>query len=871
MSAVMAQPTMLPAGTVWVTFQGRTFPTAGQLVIDFIEQNCRLTKGRWRGQPFLLEPWQKVAIYRAFELDPETGRRRYRWVYIEVPKKQGKCATFDTLFTLADGSRKRADDLAVGDLLLAYDEQNATHIAAPVAALAIQAPETIYEVVTARGRVLRTTGQHPYLVRGCHLPPSLCASPKHRRCGCVAPGAPRWVQAADLKSGDRLAVALGWAKDGQFAEEDAWLLGVFCGDGGGDGRYTSADPEIIERIERRYPLSRLTDGKGQGYYARGVRPWLREHGLFGCTAYTKRVPVAVMSGGKHAYAGFLAGLLDTDGTVSLKHPALEWYSVSRELLADCQHMLAGLGINAALATKHGRYNGTVHHSYRLIVRGRRQMQRLAAMLPITHHEKRARLDYWAVRADGVGQRDTATFETDRVISVTPLPAQPTLAVEVAGVHTHVTAGLITHNSETIAAIDLYLLLADDEESPEIACGSNSEEQANLVFGAAKEMCRLSPTLAPLVECYRSEIVRKDNPAAKIMRVSAKAKTKDGLNLSGVTIDELHEFDESGEQLFNVLTNGTAAREQPLILLITTAGWDLDTLCGRYHQHALKVISGEVDDPTFLAIIYAAKSEDVNLEDDAALRRALQEANPAFGKIVNFAFYRDQRRKGAANFKRYFLNIWTGAENQWLPDGAWEECRAAPFDLDPALPVWLGFDASTRRDSTGIVAAQRDGALVSVKGRAWERPIEPATGKPVVGWKVPLTEVAEYIRTLCRTYDVRSIGYDPWAVVWLAENLELEGLPMVEVPQTPSRLAPATQGLYELIVDHNLRHDGDPVFARHIRNATPKQVDRGYILAKVHGRANDLIQALVNATYELMQPAAAEEPAPEPAIIVPEDE
>ena len=513
MTAVMERSTVLPAGTIEVTYRGRRFPTAGQRVIDFIETHCVLTKGRWRGQPFLLEPWQRLAIYRAFELDPATGHRRYRWVYIEVPKKQGK-------------------------------------------------------------------------------------------------------------------------------------------------------------------------------------------------------------------------------------------------------------------------------------------------------------------------------------------------------------------SETIAAIDLYLLLADDEESPEIACGSNSDEQADLVFGAARAMCDLSPTLAPLVECYKREIVRRDNPAAKIMRVSAKAKTKDGLNLSGVTIDELHEFDESGEQLFNVLTNGTAAREQPLILLITTAGYDPATLCGRYHDHALKVISGEADDPTFLAIIYAAKSEDVNIDDDAALLRALKEANPAFGKIVNFDFYRDQRRKGAANFKRYFLNIWTGAESQWLPDGAWQECEGRAFDLQPDTPTFVGVDASTKRDTTAVLAVQWHGDALRVKARVWERPIEPATGKPVEGWRLPLDEVERYLRELHSRYQLRAVAYDPAFVTWMALKLEDDGLPMIEVPQTDARMKPPTQALYELILDRRLVHDGDPTLARHIRNAVAKQVEGGQRLTKKGGRPNDAAIALVMAVGEAMRPQEAPKV---PQIFLPPDD
>lgn len=429
-------------------------------------------------------------------------------------------------------------------------------------------------------------------------------------------------------------------------------------------------------------------------------------------------------------------------------------------------------------------------------------------------------------------------------------------------------------TELIAAVDLYLLIADDEESPEIACGSNSEEQADLVFGAAKAMCELSPDLAKLVHCFTKEIVLRENPAAKIMRVSAKAKTKDGMNLSGITIDELHEFDESGEALFNVLTNGTAARLAPLVLMITTAGYDPETLCGRYHAHAEKILKGEVTDPTFYAKIYAAPTEDVNIEDDTALEAALKVANPSYGYTVHLPFYLDQRRKGAANFKRYFLNIWTGAETQWLPDGAWDECRGEPFDLLPDVPTFVGVDASTKRDTTAVVAGQwveGDTPILRVTCRVWERPVEPATGKPVEGWRLPLDEVERHLRDLHRAYQLRAVAYDPAFVTWLALKLEDDGLPMVEIPQSDGRMKPPTQALYELVIDRRLQHDGDPTLARHVRNAVAKQIEGGQRLVKRGGRPNDAAIALVMMTGEAMRREEIEDTKPAPAILFFDDE
>lgn len=420
-------------------------------------------------------------------------------------------------------------------------------------------------------------------------------------------------------------------------------------------------------------------------------------------------------------------------------------------------------------------------------------------------------------------------------------------------------------TELVAAIDLYLLLADGEESPEIACGSNSDEQADLVFGAAKAMCELSPSLRPLVNLFAKEIVRKDNPAAVLMRVSAKAKTKDGLNLSGITLDELHEFDESGENLFNVLTNGTAAREEPLVLMITTAGFDEETLCGRYHAHAEKVIAGEIVDHAFYASIYATGDPDINIMDDAALDAALARANPSYGVTTFLPFYLDARRKGAANFKRYFLDIWTAAESQWLPEGAWQACQVPAITFAPGVPVFGGVDASTKHDSAALVAVQWAGQRLRARARIWERPLDPHTGKPLESWRVPGGEIAQAIRDLHTAHPGSVFAYDPAFVTWLAGDLAAEGVTMLDTPQTNGRMCPPTKALYELITEGRLEHDGDPALARHVAAAVEITTMEGkQRLTKNRGKKRLMIDgaiALVMAVGEAAKPPAEAEAAP----------
>lgn len=390
-------------------------------------------------------------------------------------------------------------------------------------------------------------------------------------------------------------------------------------------------------------------------------------------------------------------------------------------------------------------------------------------------------------------------------------------------------------SELAAALACYAAIGDREPQPEVYVAANSDDQADLVFGAAKTMCEQSPTLSRMTQTFARQIVIPST-GGTITRIATRAKTKDGLNVSMAIFDEYHEFDnESGEALYNTVSNGVGARLEPLVLCITTAGYDLDTPCGRMYSHGLKVRSGETQDDAFLFRWYGAPP-------DADYREPTvwEQANPSYGVTVLPEFYEDQvQSKPEGVFRRYFLNQWTEVESLWLPAGAWEAC-ADSTEMQAGAATFVGWDAARTRDTTAVVWGQRVGDRVVVRSRIWERPINPATGRTIEEWVTPVAAIMEHIRKLATQYEVRAIGYDPWGIKESVQQLTVEGLPMEEVPQTNARMIPATEYLYELIMDGVIAHDGDPTFARHMRNIVARDVSGGVRMDK--GRARKPMDA-----------------------------
>jgi phage terminase large subunit-like protein len=158
---------------------------------------------------------------------------------------------------------------------------------------------------------------------------------------------------------------------------------------------------------------------------------------------------------------------------------------------------------------------------------------------------------------------------------------------------------------------------------------------------------------------------------------------------------------------------------------------------------------------------------------------------------------------------------------------------------------IGYDGSFSNDSTAIVACRvSDGALF-VLGH-WEKPLDDNH------WRVPIEEVEMRMEELARVYDVAELVCDPFRWQRSMEVWRSAGLPVVEFPQTPNRMVPATSGMFDAIINKRLKHDGDPRLTRHVSNATPYASRYGVMLRKEHSNKKiDLAVAAILALSRAM--------------------
>jgi phage terminase large subunit-like protein len=131
-----------------------------------------------------------------------------------------------------------------------------------------------------------------------------------------------------------------------------------------------------------------------------------------------------------------------------------------------------------------------------------------------------------------------------------------------------------------------------EAGAEVYSAAASRDQATIVYQEALNMAKSSASLTArltLQPAIKRMFDAKTNSWYRAL--SADAGTNEGLNIHALIMDEMHA--QPDDKFWNTLMYGGAARRQPLIVVITTAGVDQDSICYEYHTKAMQIQEGLV--------------------------------------------------------------------------------------------------------------------------------------------------------------------------------------------------------------------------------------------------------------------------------------
>ncbi len=181
------------------------------------------------------------------------------------------------------------------------------------------------------------------------------------------------------------------------------------------------------------------------------------------------------------------------------------------------------------------------------------------------------------------------------------------------------------------------------------------------------------------------------------------------------------------------------------------------------------------------------------------------------------------------FLRLIENRWVTSESTFVDMAWWDACvdpAVHPLLIDKNRRIYVGIDASTKRDSTAIVACAWNTEEKKVD-LVWHRVFQPSPNDPL---DFERTIEASMLDLRDRFY-VGEVRYDPYQMAAVAQRLTAEGLPMIEYPQTSGNLTAMGNNLYEIIKGCTLIAYADAGMRLAIQRAVAVENARGWRIAK----------------------------------------
>jgi phage terminase large subunit-like protein len=413
---------------------------------------------------------------------------------------------------------------------------------------------------------------------------------------------------------------------------------------------------------------------------------------------------------------------------------------------------------------------------------------------------------------------------------------------------------------------------------QIVSGAQSKEQAGVLFELARKMIALEPMLRKVTRVQPSIkriIGLTRNVTYKAL--AAEGKTAHGLSPLIAILDEVGQIEGPTDKFVTAITTAQGAYRNPLLLVISTqAARDTDLLSTWIDSQAA------ANDPHVVCHVHAAPDPDCALDD----RQAWAAANPALGVFRSIADVEKQARNAILmpanepDFRNLTLNQRVETLSPFVSKSIWK-ANGAPSGPITGRKVWAGLDLSAVNDLTALVAVDDTGGVHPAFWLPEEGLAEKARKErvPYVLWKeqghlittpgraIEYEQVAEYLRGFFDACDVQALGFDralmkflrPWLVKAGFTEKELEKF--IEFGQGTLSMTPALRELEVQLLNHALRHGGNPVLTMCAMNArvVGESGARKFDKQKSRGRI-DGMSALANA-IGVMPSAAAPKKAP----------
>lgn len=383
---------------------------------------------------------------------------------------------------------------------------------------------------------------------------------------------------------------------------------------------------------------------------------------------------------------------------------------------------------------------------------------------------------------------------------------------------------------------LYHEIADGEAGAEVYLAANSRDQAKIAFKFASQFAKKMDPKSQILKIYRDYIDLELN-ASTLKVLAADSSKLDGPDPSMYLLDEYHAAKDSS--LKDVLQSGQGTRENPMSIVITTAGFDKLGPCYQYRAMCVDILNGIKKDERLFAIIYS-----LDEDDDWKDERVWIKSNPNLNVTVKSSYIKSQITKAInspideVGVRTKTINQWCDSMEVWIPDDhiirSMEDVDLSLFGKD--TECYAGVDLSSTSDLTALTLMflynskyyfktfyylpkealstkkykslysdwQRNGYLIETPGN-------------VVDYDYILNDIMKLDQKLY----ILKIGYDSWNATQFVINATNAGLPMEPVSQSIGNFNRPTKELERIIMSGNAVIDKNPITRFCFKNVTMK--------------------------------------------------
>lgn len=388
-------------------------------------------------------------------------------------------------------------------------------------------------------------------------------------------------------------------------------------------------------------------------------------------------------------------------------------------------------------------------------------------------------------------------------------------------------------------LSLYHLVSDGENDAEVLFLATTREQASIALRYVKSIVHNSDVLKDAVGVrqyslkYENKTKEGKHSTSILKTLPSNADRLDGYSPSFVLIDEYHAHPNA--EILKVMKSGILARDNPLINIITTAGFDLDKPCYQYREGAINVLRGEVEADDLFTMIFTLDEDDDFTDSSLWIK-----SNPALGHISKLEDLISEFNQASItpsllnNFLTKNLNMWVNNETSWIGEKELEQVFDCKLDIEDfkGQDCYIGLDLSSTRDLTSAVLLfENEGKFVAFpyffmannpakkirKGGinlgVWIR------NKQIIECQTKTVDyelLEDYFGIWANDFNVVALGYDYMNSALIVPKVEVMGIECIKVPQTAMAFNFPLKFLEKLIYDENIDID-NPVMKWNFRN------------------------------------------------------